>query len=136
MRHGKLLLFRNIDTLKCYIKNESFEELKMWANEFENDEIGTISLNISKKIVVGNEILEDDICLWKEISLIIELYEDILYLNNNSDINKNLSAFKDIYNNNFIWKDGKKSSFFFSKAFRESIINIVEFIKKNTLIVE
>lgn len=123
--NGKLLFFNSFYDIKQYvIKNSSITELVKWVKEFKNEEIKILSLNIYEEIRQINEISIKNDILWKKISLLIELYEDIIYINKtdfNHDINETLELFKEFYNDNFIWKNKIKRSFKIDKLFSETI---------------
>lgn len=138
--NNKLLFFNDFSSIKKYVNdNSSMKELVQWANKFKDENVKSISLNIYKELKHIDKLSYKDILLWEEISLLIELYDDIIYIKNecqNEKTNEIIDLFKEQYNDNFIWKNKKKEEFKIDKEFIKNLKSISKYLKKNIIIVE
>ncbi|MCL9806906.1 hypothetical protein NAT51_15325 [Flavobacterium amniphilum] len=135
---NKIILFLNFLELKKFIcDNVFFDELVEWVNNVEDNENDKVLLDFENELnslkVLDDRFLE----LWKDISLFIELYDDLIYLNNDEDklvLNKDVERFKEQYRDNFIWRNEIKKEFIIETNFIKGLNEMSGYIKSSIAI--
>lgn len=140
-KKNNLLLFNGISDIREYANSKSLNELIEWINTYKDgdEDVKTISIDIYSELKDINKLSSEHIILWQGISLLIELYDDIIYITNENEdekVNKILNSFKEQYNDNYVWKNEKKEEFAINNEFIDALKNISKYIKKNVLIVD
>lgn len=138
---GKVALFSNPVTMKEYIEREtSLKELKEWSKRINGNDIQQkeVNLNILEKIEFLTFLDVTNIEIWQELSLVIELFDDLnLYndIESNEKLMYSIDLFREIYNNNFVWKGQEKLNYKITTSFLNAVKTIIGSIKENVVLV-
>ncbi|MBE8725406.1 hypothetical protein C4F50_10645 [Flavobacterium sp. KB82] len=137
-KNDRILIFPDFITLKNYVNNEiNMSELNDWVNSFKDiSNVKIIDFDILSKLKNEKELNEKNIQIWHNLSILIEFYSDLLYINNEYLENASLEIFLEIYNNNFIWNNHSKTDFTIDKKFLIEVEKILSFLEQKILIIE